>query len=351
MQKLRNTVGDSSQFDTRIKFKNQNFCYDDYIKEQDAILYTLQPKHKSKLLDGRWIAIIALSIAFVISLSFMLYAFLKPQSTNQSDVPSTNITQDFESLAEKYLNYFKKNDNNTVSLSLRPRLATDNPIVAEDMSAMLEYSQMLDNINKLVLDGSMYIAEDGNYYIKDDTSTTKAFGGKNQFYVKTNKILWVIPVPVGYYLALDLASSAIFGLIVWSIKKASSGVFASLEVFIAGVKLVVGYTFNKLLNQLGLTDGALFNTLYAIVISGIAVSAALNSSGAFSFGIVNLVDIIVRAVVFVLSSYIWDRVGSPFLLDSMKSYGELIINKSKNNTIEMNSDLILWNRTIEPRRY
>ena len=128
----------------------------------------------------------------------------------------TNLDIDYTYLATKYQDRFSQNLDGTINLDLSVTgmsglgITGSTMIDDADRGSLNEYSTFIDKINLQILDGKLYHAEDGNYYLVNNDPSSRWFeGGKDEFYVKT--VAWVIPV--GYHLSLGTLDSIMFGAI------------------------------------------------------------------------------------------------------------------------------------------
>ncbi|MCL2599135.1 MAG: hypothetical protein FWD76_04420 [Firmicutes bacterium] len=159
----------------------------------------------ARITKKRWVAVASLSLCFIFCMSFGLQQVLKSKRVESVPVQEVQVSQDFEQLAEKYIDFFVQNDNGTVSLDLSNKLRTSG-IDEQDLLDLQAYAKQIEIINGMVEQRMLCIDEDGNYDSVDGLVGKTIIGGTNDFYVRTKKIVFV-NVPVGYYFSLQIAVS------------------------------------------------------------------------------------------------------------------------------------------------
>jgi len=292
----------------------------------------------------RWVAVVALSLCFVFCMSFGLQQVLKTKRVDVSPpTQDVQVSQDFEQLAEKYIDFFVQNDNGTVSLDLSNKLRTSG-IDEQDLADLQEYAKTLDLINGFVHDGTMVVDENGDYVVGDgqEKDARDLNGGKNEFYVRTKKVVF-INVPVGYRFSLGSMGAIIFGgitaIVAWG----------SNILFLANGKQQL---FDRIIKALAIGANTaawffmdaniewMFNLLYAIYVVGMAIDAAV---GAATAGAGAVVSTVVKTVVAIIGNYVFNTIGYDFLLNGVRNaFGE----NGNHNTVVAETNLILQNRSF-----
>ena len=255
----------------------------------------------------------------------------------QTKSSTKSVTGDgvgLEYYAKKYINFFVQNDNGTVSLDLTRKTRGNTSIEEQDIEVMQQYDKMLNTINSMVENGTLYIADDGNYYFADNYATRTIVGGKNDFYIRTQSILWV-PVPVGYYFSLSMAVSVFFvaGIdilarhldVLWS-SDSLMGYFKSI------------YNDEQVANILNSKDGDIqkIKEILQSIVDG-KYSTFVNI-----LGCIPIVSDIISLLITFSVSWIYGNVVS-----SMQTkIKENIALSNSNNTIIMTSDLLLGGRNF-----
>jgi hypothetical protein len=245
-------------------------------------------------------------------------------------------TQDFEELAEKYQEFFVQNDNGTVSLDLSRRTRSGITIDTQEQEVMQQYATMLDNINELVDNGTMYISEDGEYLMTERQAVRDWTGGKNEFKIRTKKVFF-IPIPVGYHISFGTIGAITFGAITaaiylgsaYMVTKLFQGVAATLEAILEVAHFASSFFIESFEN--------IFNILYGIFVLGTAINVMVNAAAPG-------VGTLILTLVNLLSGYIFDTIGNPFLLNGIN------IIESSHNTVMADTNLVLQNRSFWTER-
>ncbi|MCL2598419.1 MAG: hypothetical protein FWD76_00705 [Firmicutes bacterium] len=289
----------------------------------------------ARMTKKRWVAVVALSLCFVFCMSFGLQQVLKSKRVESAPTQEVQVSQDFEKLAEKYIDFFVQNDNGTVSLDLSQRVRGGVSIESVDLDTMQAYAQNLEMINDLVAKDVLVEGEDGNYYVKEDGLARNAVEdyfkkGRNDFYVRKKKILFV-NVPIGYYLALNNPNALFFALGTQVLANASNEMFASNADFSKWLETVLGTlnhpTIQAILEHFGWD--ALRTTLQRMYNGDLNAITNIINQTAFGAAL--------KVIIGIISNRINNKVGIPF----KQKATENIDNGGKNNTVVMESDLIL----------
>ncbi|MDR3021244.1 MAG: hypothetical protein LBU60_00990 [Clostridiales bacterium] len=281
-------------------------------------------------------------LVFVLSMGSALIATMNTRySVVVGEGNDSLVTQsvDFEYLAEKYQQYFVVHQNGIVSLDTGRAILRSQSIESQDEQGLQEYSNMLEKINGLVADGSLYINESGEYLMTDAQMQIRDLnGGRNEFYVKTKSIFFV-PVPIGYHFSLGTIGAIAFGAIT-AVISWGTGLF--LPVLLQGKAKTLQFMLDTLraVNTTIFTQNfdMIFNILYGIYIVGTAINVALNATAPG-------VGAIVTMLISLISGYIFDTVGLQFILMGLDN------TVSSNNTVVAETNLILQNRSFWYARY
>lgn len=309
-------------------------------------------------------ALIMFALVCVIAMGSVLTAILSTTFNKQTNTDynvETVVSVDYEQLVIKYQEYFTQNENGTISINLNTKY-TRQAIDKEDQKSLQKYAHSLDVINNLVENGVLYIADDGNYYVSNEQEQKRVENrdalsdaileavkkvlaqylnmGKNDFYVKTTKILW-INVPTGYYLALNNYFAQFFAIATQIVADASSSMFASglnFQVYlesILGSQLLSEPFWITLIKELG-CEGVrdVFQKLYNGDYGW--VNILLNSG---------ILGNVLKVVIGILGGYINNQVGKPFKNKAQEN------RNNGNNTVEMNSDLLLLFPSIVGKKF
>ncbi|MCL1945331.1 MAG: hypothetical protein FWF56_05985, partial [Firmicutes bacterium] len=250
----------------------------------------------------------------------------------------TEIQLDYSTLAHKYFELLVQNSNGTVSLDLNN--IKRSVVQEEDIQALQEYEKMLNIINQLVEEGTLYIADNGEYLMTDNGVGDRYWdnGGRNDFWVRS-ELVWFIWVPVGYTWKLNTQAYIIFGAITAIMKAGVSilteGKYAAIK-FIAAFANVAVTLFSDYL-----TD-TVYDILYAIFIVGTAINLVLSL---ISGGIASVIDIVLKVVAVVVGHVLFDWFGKTFFQRGMDNLGDA------NNTVTVNCNVIFqdrsWSRSVE----
>jgi hypothetical protein len=265
-------------------------------------------------------------------------------ANTSNNIQSTVVddSDEWSYLAHKYIDRIVLGDNNTVRLNTNTNLRNASVIDPSDMQELEEYQRALDAIASCVEDGTMYIDDDGNYYVTGSSNSLTSRGlngGRDQFYIRTEKI-WFVWVPVGYYLALNTVNSIALGIATW-IFSISASIISNVQTKVDEFRKSLGATlFDMMMRQFFGKDGNFVADFVSIVLQMKAIADSIDFVFvAFSGGISAIISAAIRVLVSLLASYIHDRVGFEFLQRSCYNLSD------GNNTVVMESDLILnWRK-------
>lgn len=187
-----------------------------------------------------------------------------------------------------------------------------------DREPLNEYSNMLNKVNNLVDDGTLYIADDGNYYlVENDASSRNLTGGKNDFWVRSQKV-WFIWIPVGYHIELSATNAIIFGAVSALFGHAGSMIGGDFDSFMDFMREEGKITGVDIFLEAGdsMIGGLLtiLNTIwskYSLYEDIKLVFSALMGTG-------GAIGAILGIIIDFILSLVWGNVGMPFLINGLR---------------------------------
>ena len=230
-------------------------------------------------------------------------------ANSNNTVDSQSGDADYTNLAKKYFSYFVQNSDGLYYLDLRKRGVV--AIDEADREELKSYGIMVDKVNAMIADGTLYLAEDGNYHaVGVDVGSRSFSGGRNDFWVR-----WWWFLPVGYHIELSATNAFIFGAVSGFFAFASSFIAGDYDKFIDYIKKEGKWTGGDLVAE------ASYATDFLTVLADIwaVVSTLRFIKDAFKVlmkggGIAVIVGVIVDIVL----NLVWSNAGMPFLVNSLK---------------------------------
>ncbi|MCL2598990.1 MAG: hypothetical protein FWD76_03660 [Firmicutes bacterium] len=297
----------------------------------------------ARMTKKRWVAVVALSLCFVFCMSFGLQQVLKSKKDGNVDNGKSQIVEpldvDLSAYADKYIEFFVPNENGTVSLDLSKKARDGKTIEQADAEVMQQYANMLTSINALVADGTLYIADNGEYLMtgqESDLGIEKGWsGGKNDFYIRTEShkvVFFTVTIPVGYTWNMSTSAAIIFGAITAVLKVGVTLLLGGESKAIESILMVCGVVADV---ASLLDSGWIYSVLYGIFIVGTAIDVAVASTGAGS-----VIVVAMKVVVAVLGNILFDFFGLNFLAKGINNLS------TSNNTVKMESNLLFGNRNF-----
>ena len=265
----------------------------------------------------------------------------------QVDNGNTAVSRDYSELAGKYIGLFVANDNGTVTLDIGNK-ANRAVIEAEDLQALQEYAEMIERVNALVEDGTLYIAEDGNYYlVGKDFSSRSLVGGRNDFWVRTEEfwlLFFSVWLPVGYHIELGATNAIIFGAVSGFFAFASTFIANSYDKFVEYIKKEGMWTAGDITaeaapDDLGVVVDTLKNIWSIVSVVRTIKEAIKNLMKA------DAISAIVGVIVDIILNLIWGSTGLPFLVKGLQCA------ITSDNTVIVEPNLIFLSSNSWTARY
>jgi hypothetical protein len=262
---------------------------------------------------------------------------------NPNTEQSVSSDVDFEALVYKYGYLYTFNDNGTVSIDLGTSTTRAQAIEPQDFEVLQQHAEMLDRINALVDDGTLYIDANGDYQLtveyinqfggNQKTSLRYISGGAHEGYVRRG----FLGIPVGYHFALGTLASILFGAVTAVTALLGSSILSVntpskfVKWLIKAVDFVGIGAMETWLND---NSEVVFAVVYGVFVGGMVVSAALSAATGGIGGAV------VGFIVKLLGSFIYYTLGDPFLKEGLQNLFR------KENTVEIDTNLLFLNRSV-----